>query len=247
MEKIGDMSDFAEIKEILSAFRDYLLSSELKDKIVKIYLFGSYAKGEATAFSDIDILIVTTDGSHIERSLLNKSYDFLITKGVPLEIVILSIDELFPVRDYFLYNVLRYGMEVYSMAKDDIKMEILEDLKRLAEEYHDSAQEALERGRIRLAIDAGYNAAELAAKGLILLKEDDLPGSHGGIINVFSQLYVVPGEITKEIGRSLHACLKIRNDARYKPNAVLTKDNAKEVIHLAKSLIEIISSKSKPK
>lgn len=44
---------------LLSDFKNYLLNTELRDKIVKIYLFGSYAKGEATVHSDIDIFIIT--------------------------------------------------------------------------------------------------------------------------------------------------------------------------------------------
>ena len=36
-------------------------SSELEDKITKVYLFGSYARGEATETSDIDIRIETTN------------------------------------------------------------------------------------------------------------------------------------------------------------------------------------------
>jgi len=60
-----------------------------------------------------------------------------------------------------------------------------EDLARLAEGYLESAYEAMERSRLRLAIDAGYHAAELAA---ILLKQNDVPGSHGNIGSQFGAL-----------------------------------------------------------
>jgi hypothetical protein len=38
--------------------------------------------------------------------------------------------------------------------------------------------------------------------------------------------------------------LKLRNEARYKPNALLTGENAEEVIGLAEGLVKIISEKT---
>jgi len=46
---------------------------------------------------------------------------------------------------------------------DEIKLTMLKDLIDLAEEYLDSAQEVLESDRIRVAVDAAYNAAELTS------------------------------------------------------------------------------------
>ncbi len=138
---------------------------------------------------------------------------------------------------------MRYGLEVYSMEKEEIKKEAARDLLHLADEYLESAEEVMERNRFRLAIDAAYNAAELAVKGLILLKQDDLPGSHGGVVNVFGQLYIKTGEISKNTGRELNLCLKLRNDARYKSNAILARENAEEVLNLAKNLLKLAREK----
>lgn len=69
---------------------------------------------------------------------------------------------------YFLYNITHYGLEVYSVSKQDMKLAALRDIRVLAEEYLESAEDVLSRNRVRLAVDAAYNAAELAAKGLIL-------------------------------------------------------------------------------
>jgi len=168
------------LQELLVRFKDHLLSGEGGDKIARIILFGSQATGTAGPDSDIDILIATLDGREVERVILDRAYDFMTGQQAPIEIIFSSVYDLVPPRDYFLYNVTRHGVEVYSMDAEEMKRTMAEDLARLAEEYLESAREVLERGRLRLAIDAGYNAAELAAKALILLKQDNMPGSHGG-------------------------------------------------------------------
>ena len=61
---------------------------------------------------------------------------------------------------------------------------------------------------------------------------------------MFGQLYVKTNEVAAEKGRKLHMALKLRNEARYKPNALLTAENAQEVIGLAEGLIKFISEKT---
>lgn len=232
-----------EIREVIDSFKEYLLRSEIKDEIVKMILFGSSAKGNATPNSDIDILILIKNGKRNEEYLMNKVYDYMIESNVPLEVVTSTIDDLFLGKDYFLYNVTSYGEEIYTMKKEEIKMIMVKDLKDLAEEYLESAGEVLPRNRIRLAIDAAYNAAELAAKGLILLKQDDLPGSHGGVVSLFGNLYVKTNELDRKVGRDFNLALKLRNEARYKPNVLLTIEDAKMILNLADDLIKIAGEK----
>jgi uncharacterized protein (UPF0332 family)/predicted nucleotidyltransferase len=232
-----------EVRDVVRGLKEYLLSSSEKEKIAKVILFGSHAKGEATPSSDIDILIVLTDGSRSEKSLLDSVYEFMIDRNAPLEVVTANLTQFCLSPDYFLHNVTRYGLEVYSMGKKDLKIAALNELKTLAEEYLESASEVLATNHIRLAIDAAYNASELAAKGLILLKKDDIPGSHGGVIGLFGQLYVKTNELEKELGRSLNQALMLRNEARYMPGARLSKEQAQSVIKLAAKLLEFIEKK----
>ncbi len=228
---------------IVDELKEYLLQTSLREKIAKIILFGSYAKGVQKKESDIDILILTIDGKDLEKTIIEKIHDFMIEKNLPIEVLVDDIDSLYPLRDYFIYNVLKHGLEVYSMEKLKIKMEMVKSLLTLAEEYLESAEEILERGRLRIAIDSAYNSAELCAKAFIFLKEDDLPGSHGGIVSLFGKLYIKTEEIDKEIGRSLNIALELRNKARYKPNALFSKEDALFVINLAKTFIKTLSEK----
>lgn len=230
-----------DLQELLSRFAEHLLSGEGGDKIARILLFGSHAKGTAGPDSDIDVLIATLDGRKVERAILDRAYDFMVAHQLPTEIIFSSVYDLFPPRDYFLYNVSRYGVEIYSMDTREMKRMMAEDLARLAEEYLESAREVLERGRIRLAIDAAYNAAELAAKALILLKQDDIPGTHGGIVSLFGALYAKTGEADPELGRRLNRALEVRNEARYRPGARLTEEDAEEVIRLAEAFLALLT------
>ena len=232
-----------DLEVILERFKKHLLSSAVRDSIGKIILVGSHAKGTAVPDSDIDILLVLTDGLEAEKSVLNEVYEFMTEQRASLEVVTSSVTEFFFSPDYFLRNISHYGREVYSMSEEELKLAAVRELKGLAEEYLESAEEVLDRGRLRLAIDAAYNACELAAKGLILLKQDDLPGSHGGVVSSFGQLYVKTGEVEKQIGRDLNLALKLRNEARYKPGALLRRENAVELLSLARRLLEFIEEK----
>ncbi|MCX7793531.1 MAG: nucleotidyltransferase domain-containing protein [Thermodesulfovibrionales bacterium] len=174
-----------ELYEQINKLRDYLLSLPTGRYIGKIILFGSHAKGYATRDSDIDILLITINGKALREELLDSIYDFMTEEGIPIEVVFGNVNDIYFSKDPFISNVLRYGVEVYSMNESELKRSVIEGLLGLAEEYLKGAEEIANSGHLRIAIDAGYNAAELAVKALILLKQDDLPGSHGGIASLF--------------------------------------------------------------
>lgn len=69
-------------------------------------------------------------------------------------------------------------------------------------------------------MNLAYNGAELAVKGLLLFKLDELPTSHGGVVN-------------KEK----------RNRARYVFDMEIRKEDAKTTIHLAEELLNLLESK----
>jgi len=226
-------------KEIISKVKDRLLKSEAKKYLLKIILFGSHAKGEATKDSDIDLLVVRRNGKEVEERLNEALYNILLDTGAPIEILLSSIEEILWPDNYFIYNILSYGKEVFSMDKETLKKEASTGLLELSKEYLTSAEDTAESGHWRLAVDAAYNAVELIAKALLLKKMDDLPGSHGGIVNKFGELYVKTGEVPNSIGRSLHNALQLRNRARYRWEIKIDKNEYEEVHSLAKELTKI--------
>lgn len=109
-------------------------------------------------------------------------------------------------------------------AKQQIKKEEIKDRLELAQKFYQAALSWKDKNQYqRMVIDLAYNGAELAAKGLILLKSDTLPSRHGGIVRRFSELYIKTEIMEKETGKNLHYSLDLRNKARYVPKAKITK------------------------
>lgn len=169
------------MRAALSAFTERLVSSPLGKQVMKIVLFGSHAKGTARQYSDLDVLIVANNGQELSDLIADLAFEIQMEYQVGLEPITISLDDLFPVRSYFVFNALRHGREVYAVAHEELKKEERKNLIALAEEYLTAAEHAAASGYWRLAVDAAYNAAELALKSLILKRDDDFPGSRGGL------------------------------------------------------------------
>lgn len=111
------------LDHILEEFKNKLLESPAGPSILKIVLFGSHAKGKPKRESDIDVLILTNNGNKVWEGIFDVVFDIQTSYGVGLEPIICSVDDLFPLKSYFLYNVMSYGREVYSVEKEKIKGE----------------------------------------------------------------------------------------------------------------------------
>lgn len=206
---------------------------------MKIIAFGSRLKGDAHSGSDLDVLVLTSRTNGIAQLISGLAFDIQMNERVGLEPVIASIDELFPLRSYFLFSVIRSGAEVFSVPDSVLKREERKNLVDLAEEYLAGAELAQSNGHWRLATDAAYNAAELATKSLILRYDDELPASPGGLVGRFGELYVKTERLEKEIGRRLNRALLARNQARYKLDARVGKEDAEAALALARELKEL--------
>ena len=117
----------------------------------------------------------------------------------------------------------------------------------LAREYLECSKGILEKGAFRISTDVAYNAAELAMKIGILLKQNDIPKRHGAISQLFNLLYVKDGRLEKTMGRRISDGLEFRSSARYDENAEITQEHASHNIALAKELIEFLEKKLKQK
>ena len=224
-------------------FTQLLLDSEVNREIVKIILFGSVARGEAKEESDIDLLVIASGNlDKVRDASAEASFQTWLRFHQGVEPLVYCVDSLRFGNSSFLEQVLRKGQEVFSVTDDERLKKEARDYLSLAEQYLDSARRNLSQGDLRVAIDVAYNAAELCAKSLIFLKGAEIPGSHGGVVNRFGELYVVSGEISKDLGRSLNRHLELRNRARYDPHAEITPEGAKGVVGLAEEMVRILSN-----
>lgn len=104
-------------KEILSGFIKYLNEIYPED-IFLVQLFGSRARGNAHSDSDYDILIVVSDRSKINRSII---YDYVLDinlkYNVQLSLKIYSLNEFENQKHKgipFIKNALEEGYALWS-------------------------------------------------------------------------------------------------------------------------------------
>lgn len=222
-------------------FLKELLKKEARYHIAKIILFGSLLKGEAKKGSDIDLLVITTDSfKEISNACADASFETALSTGESVEPIVRCIDEARYPQSYFMYSVLKRGREVYSMEEQELKRKEAQNYLYLSLEYLKGSKSNSEKGYFRIAVDTAYNACELAIKGLLLLRLPDIPGSHGGIVQKFGELFVKTGEVPKEFGRNIGLALEKRNNARYEPHAQITKEDAEGIIDLGERLQKIL-------
>jgi uncharacterized protein (UPF0332 family)/predicted nucleotidyltransferase len=231
------MKDASILERKQRAIEDFtrrLLASEVGDSIAKIVLFGSVLRGEVSEESDIDLLIIALDAPEkVKEATSEASFDTILELGEGVEPIVHCIDDWRFPPSYLVYRVKREGKEIYGMDEQEIRRSESWAYSQLAEEYLEGAQRSLEAGDYRISIDAGYNAAELCAKALLLLKSSELPRTHRSIINKFSEFYVKSGLVPRELGWRFNAGLDLRNQAHYEPHIKLGRDEAKEIIEVA--------------
>lgn len=222
------------------AFKERLLQTKAKDKIAKLILHGSVAKGKALAESDIDLLVVAFDGrGDLQELCSNTAYDILLRDGERVEPLVFSyFDYRFPT-NLFLYEARRIGKEIYSMKREEIAQKEAHALVTLAETYLQGAKSARRGKHFRLAVDAAYNASELCVKALLILKLDKVPRSHSAVVNRFGEFFVRTKIAPVNLGRLLNKSLDLRNKARYVPGVETTEDDVGTVIRLAEELLSL--------
>jgi uncharacterized protein (UPF0332 family)/predicted nucleotidyltransferase len=231
-------------QKALDFFVKELLKPETRKSIAKIVLFGSLLKGEPKEESDIDLLVITTDSStEISNACADASFETAMATGESVEPLVRCVDDIRYPQSYFLYSVIGRGKEIYRMDGEELRRKEARNYLNLSSEYLDGARANSQRGYFRIAVDAAYNACELAIKGLLLLRLPDIPGSHGGIVNKFGELYVKAGDVPKEMGRGINLALEKRNNARYEPHVQISKDQAEEIIDLGEKLQGILEKK----
>lgn len=213
------------------------LRKRMGSRLVKVILFGSYAKGLADVDSDVDVLVVHSypDPDKAMEIVADIALETSLRFNIPLEPIVMTVHE-YQQRSLFRIEIERTGKILYTINPHDEARELASEYVFLAEKWLDHAVKDLEIDP-RFAIDSAYNAAELAVRAFILLKGESLAKTHGGLIAQFTRLY---REVGRDIGRELHEALMLRNRARYDPRAVLTEREARKVIELARKLVKLL-------
>ena len=230
---------FEKKKKALDFFLTKLLKAETASNVAKIYLFGSFHKGEFDERSDIDILIVSFNGKEeLDEFCLDLSFDISSHFAEFIETHIYDIyDWQFP-PNYLVYRVKKGGREIYSVDEKEIKRREIEGFMELAQEYLNGSEHLIRNGFYRGAIDQAYNALELCLKGFLLFKMEDLPGRHSSVIEKFIEYYLKPEIFPRNLSKKIKHAFKKRNNARYNPSAYFNEKDAEGLISLTREMLE---------
>ncbi|MBI3989176.1 MAG: nucleotidyltransferase domain-containing protein, partial [candidate division NC10 bacterium] len=113
--------------------KEALLASPVGERVIKIYLFGSVARGTVTEQSDIDVLIVLKNGADAAEQIADVLLSLQMEGCGPLGPLTCSVEDLIAPKDYFLYTVTRRGKEIYSMPEEEIRREGARRLRDLVQ------------------------------------------------------------------------------------------------------------------
>ena len=103
----GDVFLMNNRREIAREFANSIKS----DKIIKIILFGSVARGDDTEESDIDILIVSDFWEEIDPIITDVIWDIVLEKQELISVHIMPVERFNTTKNYsFLSNVLEDGV-----------------------------------------------------------------------------------------------------------------------------------------
>ena len=228
--KVGCATEFAR-----------LVLEGLRGRVFRIVLFGSVAKGVADADSDVDVLLIVDSVTEEVRNIVAEAaFQASLRHGESMEYVIMSIEEYRSrgLDNPLIYEVEKWGEILYE--NPEVEKRRAAKLLELAEEYYGYAERCKQNLMYRAAIDLGQNTVELLLKASILAKGEPLPRTRGGYVHRFGELYVLIGEVSRDIVPKLYRVLELRNRARYDPDYTPTEVDVDEVLQLYRELRDMV-------
>ncbi len=106
-------------RDAVSFFTRLLLSSNAKEHIVKVILFGSLRKGEVRPDSDVDVLIFSSGSlREMEEQAADCALETGIQVGESVEPLVYCIDDLRFPGSYFLKSNLNRGEDIWSWQRN---------------------------------------------------------------------------------------------------------------------------------
>jgi uncharacterized protein (UPF0332 family)/predicted nucleotidyltransferase len=235
----------AALDELLARLR-----KKYRKRLVRVVLFGSKARGDADAESDIDLLIVVKpDGAELKEDILHEKSGIELTRGVAFGGLTLSdpdFREIQKLRAPIYRSIRNEGISLYPRIRrysraplevnggkenvDEHKKVQIKSQFEKCQEAIDDAKFTLENGRYRTAVSRGYYAVFTIASAVLFVL-DVVRVKHRGVQSAFGEFFVKERRFDPEYSDIFERARKLREEADYKP--VLEKlapESAKRIV-----------------
>ncbi|MFN8472406.1 MAG: HEPN domain-containing protein [Anaerolineae bacterium] len=218
------------------------------DHVARVVLFGSRARGDHTAESDIDLLIVGTDGADEIRVAVKE----LRPDAVPLSVLVMSQADYQHhqwLQDPLYVNVRRDGIELWDTARfiaeeHDIPLSFPEGQRRpmdaatreVIAEYLRHAARNLKEAHVLIDADLGEGAISCAyyaafhAASAALYAVNVVRGKHVGVQGALSQFLIAPGRLEPTYKDIYNRLFALRHSSDYDPKFIASLAEARRLV-----------------
>ncbi len=206
-------------------------------RLSRIILFGSFARGEAHAESDVDLLVLLHDEEmdlfgELDDMLEDK-HRLLLQHGRLLNAFPATEKGYAQRSELLYYNVAEEGITIFETT-DHIPPLIERSDKTLRDAQHlFTALESYES-----AVSRAYCAMFYVGEAL-LLSEGVVTKSHGGLSNQLAQSLVKPGKLPAKASKYLAGVFEKRQMGDYGFNPHFTRETAETVLAQASEFCEL--------
>lgn len=242
----------------LNAYKNYLLR-RFPDRLERIILYGSKARGDGQMESDLDVLVVINGdmpekypfdkGEGLWSQIVSPRPDPYQRYGVFLSPLLMNTEETNKWKP-LLANIRRDGIELWRRRGirgpilpeggwEALPMHKDEEVKAriaIADDKLIVARDMYEKGHYNDTISKAYYAMFYAGKALLLQLGID-PHKHTGLVNLYGDKLVRVGLSDPKYGEALKHAMKERLDADYRVGFHATQEQAAESIRSAEEFI----------
>lgn len=240
----------------LTATQIDALLAYLRDKLAALYgeglkglwLFGSYARGDATPHSDVDIAVVLDDAAYDSDDLDRLASDVFYEAGLrfdaPASRIRLRLSEFERAMMPLVRNILREGREItgaqytFPTEPGDEMSEVIEPLLEQSRESLNGARYLLEGHFYAFAASRAYYAMFYAAQAM-LAAIGVTPSSHRETKGQFGFHFARLGRIDPRFHEMLIQSFEDRQDADYRNPLKITEAIAKERVAQAEEFLDM--------
>ena len=193
-----------------------LLRQRFGERFVGLWLFGSWARGEAQPASDVDLLVVLDQVPTFEE-------DFAT-------VLSLGYQATFE-RD----RTVLFAVTLVDRETAEIEKLVAKSHRALA-----AAKQLLKSDDYDFAVSRAYYAMFYVTEAVLLTK-NLAPSKHSALVSLFYEHFIRPGIFDKSLHKDLHDAFELRQQGDYWADAGITEAMAQEVLGKAKNFISVLA------